>query len=67
TAQRIEAWTTGDQRRTGAEGAAPLGVLRVDGSAAITTGGTLVDLQTGAVTDIPGWDRSQVPYLAVKF
>lgn len=67
TAQRIEAWTTGDQRRTVAEGAAPLGVLRVDGSAAITTGGTLVDLQTGAVTDIPGWDRNQVPYLAVKF
>ena len=67
TAQRIEAWTTGDKRRTVAEGAAPLGVLRVDGTAALTTGGTLVDLRTGVVTDIPGWDRNQVPYLAVKF
>ena len=66
-APRLEAWTTSDQRRTIAEGAGPLGILRVDGSAAITTAWTLVDLRTGATTDIPGANRDQIPYLAVKF
>ena len=66
-AQRLESWTTSDQRRTIAEGAGPLGILRVDGSAAITTAWTLVDLRTGATTDIPGANRDQIPYLAVKF
>ena len=66
-AQRLEAWTTSDQRRTIADGAGPLGAVRADGSAAITTGWILVDLRTGATTPIPNGDVNEVPYLAVGF
>ena len=67
-APRIEAWDiVSGRRRTVADGVRPLGVLRVDGSAAITTSWMLVDLRTGGATEIPGADRNQVPYLAVKF
>src|SRR4051812_5340394 len=66
-APRIEAWTTAGQRRVIAEGAGPLGTVRVDGTAAITTSWNLVDLTTGAVTPIPGVDRTQTPSFAVKF
>ena len=67
-AQRLEAWDiVSGRRRTVAENVGPLGILRVDGSAAITTSWMLVDLRTGGATEIPGADRNQVPYLAVKF
>lgn len=64
---RIEAWgAVNGQRRTIAEGVGPLAVLRVDGSAAITTSWMLVNVGTGEATPIPGADRDQTPYLAVK-
>lgn len=67
-APRLEAWDiVSGQKRTVAEDVGPLGVLRVDGSAALTTSWMLVDLRTGGATEIPGADRNQIPYLAVKF
>jgi hypothetical protein len=65
-APRIEAWTTGGVRRTIAEGAGPLAAVRVDGTAAITTSGNLVDLATGAVIPMPVTD-GQTPQFAVRF
>jgi hypothetical protein len=64
---RIEIWTTDDKRRTVTDAAGPLALVRVDGTAAITTGWNLVDLTTGAVTEIPGADRTHTPAFAVLF
>jgi hypothetical protein len=66
-APRLEAWTTSGQRRTVAEGAGPLAMVRVDGTAAITTSWNLVDLVTGSVTPMPPGDGTQTPYFAVLF
>jgi|GEM_PF-2262450 len=65
---RIEAWdVVSGQKRTVAENVGPLGILRVDGSAAITNSWMLVDLRTGAVTAIPNGTINEIPYLAVRF
>lgn len=63
---RIEVWSLAGQRRVLRE-LSPLGLMRVDGSAVITTDSVLVDIATGAATPIPGGTIEQMPYLAVKF
>lgn len=66
-APRIEAWTTSDQHRTVAESTGPLATVRTDGTAAITTNWSIVDLTTGAITAMPPGDGTQTPQWAVRF
>lgn len=63
---RIELWTLSGQRRVVREGS-PLALVRIDGSAAITTDGMLVDLATGAATALPVFDGQRTPFLGVRF
>jgi hypothetical protein len=62
----IEVWSVTGVRRAVATGS-PLAALRVDGSAAIGTDTSLIDLATGAKTPLPGADRTQTPYAGVRF
>lgn len=64
---RIERWSLGGAKRVVREIGAPPAIVRADGSAAITTGGMLVDLESGDATPIPGARIDLWPRVAVAF